>query len=81
MIPSEDEGDIPSSPGYLLLTSEESSTESDIQDVADTDPPGAIEPALRTCECKVYARSPILLASRTLPQEIMGTYQVDPAPR
>ena len=71
MIPSEGEGDIPSSPGYLLLIGEESSVESSIQDLRDVDPSGTIKPILRPCECKICARSPVLLASQTLAQEVV----------
>jgi len=81
MIPSEGEGDIPSSPGYLLLIGEESSVESSIQDPRDMDPSGTIKPVPRTCECKICARSPVIHASQTPAQETVGGQQVEPTPR
>ena len=81
MIPSEGEGDIPSSPGYVLLIGEESSVESSIQDVRDMDPSGTIKSVLRACECKICARSPVLLASQTPAQEVVGGHQIEPTPR
>ncbi|KAF9653054.1 hypothetical protein BDM02DRAFT_3108173 [Thelephora ganbajun] len=81
MIPSEGEGDIPSSPGYLLLIGEESSVGSSVQDLRDMDTSGAIKPVSRACECKICARSPVLLASQTPAQEIIGGHQVQPTPR
>lgn len=81
MIPSEGEGDIPSSPGYLLLIGEESSVESSIQDLRDMDPSSTIKPVLRACECKICARSPALFASQTLAQEVVVSHQVEPTPR
>lgn len=81
MIPSEGEGDIPSSPGYLLLIGEESSVESSIQDLKDMDPSGAIKPISRTCACKICARSPVLHTSQTPALEIAGGHQAEPTPR
>jgi hypothetical protein len=81
MIPSEGEGDIPSSPGYLLVIGEESSAESSIRDLRDMDPLGTIKPISRTCECTICARSPVLLASQTPAQEIVGGHQVEPTSR
>lgn len=81
MIPSEGEGDIPSSPGYMLVIGEESSVESSIQDIRDMDLSGAVKPFSRACECKICARSPVLLASQTPAQEIVGGHQVEPTPR
>ena len=81
MIPSEGEGDIPSSPGYLLLIGEESSVESSIQDLRDMDPSGTIKPISRTCGCKICARSPVLHASQIPAQEVVDGHQVEPTPR
>ena len=80
MIPSEGEGDIPSSPGYLLLIGEESSVESSIQDLRDMDPSGAIKPVSRACECKICVRSPVLL-SQSPAQDVMGGHHVEHAIR
>lgn len=81
MIPSEGEGDIPSSPGYLLLIGEESSVESSIHDFKDMGPSGLIKPLSRACECKICARSPFPLTSQSLAQEIIGDHQIESAPR
>lgn len=81
MIPSEGEGDIPSSPGYLLLIGEESSVESNIQDLTDTGPSGPIKPVSRACECKICARSPVLLASQNPAQDTIGDHLVEPTPQ
>ena len=81
MIPSEGEGDIPSSPGYLLLIGEESSVESNLQDLGDMDQSVTIKPVPPACECKICARLPVPLASQAPAQEIMGGHQVDPTPR
>jgi hypothetical protein len=81
MIPSEGEGDIPSSPGYLLLIGEESSVESSIHDLKDAGPLGPIKSVSRACECKICARSPVPLVSQSPAQEIMGDHRVEPAPR
>jgi len=84
MIPSEGEGDIPSSPGYLLLIGEESSVESSIQDLKEMNPSAAIKPVPRVCACKICVRSPVLRASRTpapdIP-DIVGGHQAEPTPR
>lgn len=81
MIPSEGEGDIPSSPGYLLLIGEESSVESSIQDLKDAGPLGPINPVSRSCECKICARSPVLLPSQIPAQEVIGDHRAEPTPR
>lgn len=81
MIPSEGEGDIPSSPGYLLLIGEESSVESSVQDLKDAGPLGPIKPVSRTCECKICARSPVPLTSKNPAQEVIGDHRVVLAPR
>lgn len=81
MIPSEGEGDIPSSPGYLLLIGEESSVESSIQELRNMDPLGTLKPVSRTCECKICARSPVIHISQTPAQEIVGGHQAEPTPR
>jgi len=81
MIPSEGEGDIPSSPGYLLLIGEESSVESNVQDPRDLDTPGTVKSISRACECKICARPPTLPPSQTPAQEIVNGHQADPTPR
>lgn len=81
MIPSEGEGDIPSSPGYLLLIGEENSIEAGIQDLKDTGPLDPAEPVSRACECKICARSPILPVSQSPAQEIISDHRGEPAPR
>jgi hypothetical protein len=52
------EGDIPSSPEHLLLISEESSVESGIQDLGDTNPPGTI-PAQEIVGCNQADPTPL----------------------
>ena len=80
MTPSQGEGDVPSSPGRLLLIEEGSSVESSIHDLGDTDLSGAIESVSRACEaceCSVYPKSPVLLASN---QEIVAGHQAESTP-
>ena len=81
MIPSEGEGDIPSSPGYLLLIGEESSIDSSVQDLRDINPSGTMKPLSRACGCKICARSPVLSESQNPAQEIMRGHKVEPVPR
>ena len=76
MIPSEGDGDIPSSPGHLLLIGEEISVESNNQDLGDMDQSGTIKLVPQARDCEVDARSPVPLASQILTQEPVGDHQV-----
>jgi len=79
MIPSKGGGDIPSSPGQLLLIDEESPVEPSIQDQRDVEPSVIITPALRACECQICAKSPTP-APQTPAQGIVNDHQVESAP-
>lgn len=81
MIPSEGGGDVPFSPEYLLLSGEEGSNEPSIHGLGDMDSPGAIKPVLQAHKCKTCVRSPILLAPKTLVQDIVVGRQVGHASR
>jgi len=78
---SKGEGNIPSSPGRLVLIDEKSSVESDVHDISGTNPSRTIKPVSRTCRCKICVRSPDLIASQTLVQDVMGAHKVDPTSR
>ena len=81
MIVSKGEGNIPSSPGRLVLIDEESSIESTIHNPRDMNLSCATRPVLRACKCKICARSPVLLASQTLAQDTTGDHEVEPTSR
>ena len=79
MVPSEGEGDIPSSQRPPLV-GEESPVEPSIRALRDMDPSGAVTPVLRAPERNIRAESPVLLASQTIAQEILSDHQVEPTP-
>jgi len=60
------EGDIPLSPGRLLLIDEGSSVEPSTHNLGVIDPLSTIESVLRACECKICVRSPVPVASQGL---------------
>jgi len=80
MTPSKGEGDVPSSPGRLLLIDEESSVEPTTQKLEVVDPSGTIKPILRACERKICAKSPVLSETQTLTLGIMGCHPVESVP-
>ena len=67
------EGDIPLSPGRLLLIDEGSSVEPSFHNLGVMDPLSTVEPVSRACECKICARSPVPGTS----QELVGGHQVE----
>jgi len=77
---SNDERDIPSPPGRVLLIDEEISVDPNTHNHSVVDPSGTIKPVLQSCERKVCARSPILSASQTPAQEIVDCHEVESTP-
>ena len=77
MAPLKGEGDIPSSPGCLLLTNEESIVEPSVHNLRDVDPSGIAKPVSLACECKICERSPTLLIPQTSAQGVVGCHRVE----
>lgn len=75
---SKGQGDIPSSPGRLILIDGEGSVGPNIQGLSgNIRPLDTIEPVLRTCECKICAKSNVPLSSQTLAQGIVCDHRVE----